>query len=98
MPIKAPDAPIHLSWDYPYKGRPKIFCGAKLRAGMVFSWYEDHLLPNKLSTTNLKAVRVRTGRNTISTQFVMKTKYNATICSRCLKSEDYNLALLAVLP
>jgi NMD protein affecting ribosome stability and mRNA decay len=96
--MKAPDVPIHLSWDNPYRGRPKALCGAKLRVGMVFSWYEDHLTPNKLSTTNLKAVRVRTGRNTTSTQFVMKTKYNATICPRCLKSDDYNLALLAVLP
>jgi hypothetical protein len=96
--MKAPDVPIHLSWDNPYRGRPKVFCGAKLRVGMVFNWYEDHLLPNKLSTSNLASVRVRTGRNMTHTRFVLKTKYNRTICSRCLKSEDYNLALLAVVP
>jgi len=96
--MAAPMVPIHITWDDPHKGRPKTFCGAKLRAGMIFTKYSYHLEGPRDPKGNLNAVRVRTGSNTTSTRFVMRSRYDETICLRCLESEDYNLALLAVLP
>jgi len=87
--------PIHISLDDPRRGRPKVFCGAKLRVGHAYSLHEYHV---ELGARVMVAILVRTGHNNRTTRFVTRGQYYEDVCPRCLESDDYSLALLGALP
>lgn len=98
MAFTIPDRPIHLSWDNPTTGRPRTFCGAKLRTGGMFVWFENHLVPVRHDEAPLVVVKQRGRENRNHTDFVTLERYDRTLCKRCQKSDDYILATLAAVP
>lgn len=99
-PPKLPeDRPIHLVWDHIHKGRPKTFCGAKLRKGHIFVKYWRHAdYCETKPRPEVIHVATRGTQNENRTSFVLASTYTEMVCSRCINSEDYVLAMLANLP
>jgi len=98
MRFRTPDTPIHLTWDNPGKGRPKTFCGAKLRTGCLFTYYTIYIFKVKMENTQVVPIRQRSRGNLNSVQFTTTDRYEERVCPRCLSSDDYALACLAGYP
>lgn len=96
--FQTPDRPIHLTWDNPKKGRPKTFCGAKLRRGCLYTCYTIYIFKVRMEGTQVVPIRQRDQRNLNTTTFTTTEKYEERICQGCLNADDYALACLAGYP